>query len=303
MKNVLTFKDKLLLSPLWLITLLPLSMLYVVSDFLFIILYYLIGYRKKTVTENLSRSFPDLSNREIRSLRSRFFRYLTDYFIESIYIIHMSREEVDRRYKLVNPELLQKLYAEGKDLMLVTDHYGNWEWSINFKEHAGGFDFLAIYKPLSNKTFDRLFIALRSKYGCDPIDMKHILRDVVSRRREGRRFLILNLADQRPVREDTHYWMKFLNQDTPVITGWERIARKFDLAVVYCDVERLKRGYYQITFRTLAENTGEYEQFAIVNKYMKSVERQVMRNPAYYLWSHKRWKFRREDFQPTHQSQ
>jgi KDO2-lipid IV(A) lauroyltransferase len=299
MNGRLSITDKIRLFPLWLLTLLPLRILYVLSDALAFIVYSLLRYRRKVVRENLINAFPQKKESELKKLEYRFYRYLTDYFIESIYLMNMSLDECDKRYQYQNIELLSELYQKNRDIILATSHYGNWEWAVNLTKHMG-FSLLGIYKPLSNKLFDRLFIHLRGKFGGIPVTMKHTLRTLVSQRANGERFALYTVGDQRPVREDLNTWISFLNQETPIITGWERIARKFDLAVVFIDINRVRRGYYSVEFRLITENPNELPVNSIAERYMHEVEAMVVREPEYYLWSHKRWKYRSADYKPMY---
>lgn len=302
MGKTLLIADKIKLSPLWLIALLPIRVLYLISDFLFLVTYFLIGYRRKVVRENLIKAFPEESLLEIKAIERKFYRYLTDYFIESIYLLNMQLKECNKRYSYENIELLDELYAKGKDVVLTTSHYGNWEWAANLCTFMK-YDLLGIYKPLSNKLFDRLFVHLRSRYGGLPISMKNTLRSLVAYRSKGDRFALYTVGDQRPIREDLNCWMTFLNQDTPIITGWERIARKFNLAVVFMDVDRIKRGYYSVKLKLICEDPNELPNFKIAEKYMREVEKMVYRKPENYLWSHKRWKFNPEEYKPKEEDE
>ncbi len=296
MSKILTPLDKLVLSPLWLITLLPLRVMYLLSDMLYVVLYHIIGYRRKVVRENLVHAFPDQNTSEIIRTEKKFYHHLIDMFIESIYLINMSKKAVLKRYHVENPEVLHDLLSKGRDIMLNTSHFGNWEWAIHFKSLCPEYEFMGIYKPLTNKTFDRLFIYLRSKGGGIPVSMKQTLRAISASRKAGQPFMIYSVADQRPMPEDMHYWMDFLKRKAPVLTGWERIARKFNMAVVFADVSAPKRGFYRVKFQVLTEDAADTKLYSIADSYMKAVEKQVYRQPEYYLWSHRRWKFQPEDY-------
>ena len=298
MEETLAFKDKLILFPIWLVTLLPLPVLYILSDLIFLILYYIVGYRRTVVDSNLKKAFPEKTDKEIHRLTLKFYRYLCDYFIESIYLLNMSVAESNKRYRYTNPEIVKDLYKKGRSIVYTVGHYGNWEWATANLHKKASYHILGIYKPLSNKLFDRLFIYIRARYGNTPVPMKKTLRVITESMKNKEIFSLYLVADQRPTIEDIHYWTIFLNQETPVITGIERIAKKYDLPVVFLDVERPRRGYYEITFRILTEEPKKEEQYAITEKYMRQVEKMIKRRPELWLWSHKRWKYSAEKYKP-----
>jgi KDO2-lipid IV(A) lauroyltransferase len=291
---MLTFRDKILLFPLWLISLIPLRILFIISRLLYLTIFYLTGYRKKVVFENLRKSFPEKTEKEIRMMAKKFYRHLCNYFFESLYMLNMGNAEVKRRYKPQNPEILEELYARGKCAIAVTSHYANWEWACSGWIQMP-YKTIGIYKPLSNKLFDRFMIHLRSRYGSPVEPMKHTLRVIIESQRQGDTFILYLVGDQRPMKSDIQYWTNFMNQDTPLITGPEKLAKKFDLAVVFIDVIQKKPGYYELNYELISEYPKETTEFEITEKYIRLVERQIMRKPELYLWSHKRWKHKREN--------
>lgn len=295
MNKTLLISDKIILFPLWLLTLLPLRILYVFSDFIFLVLFHLVRYRRDVVVENLKNSFPEKDEKEIQKLTRRFYHYLCDYFIESIYLINMSEEECKKRYIVKNPELLTKLHKQEKNLVIATCHYGNWEWIASFGNwfpHS----VYAIYKPLSNKFFDRLFIFIREKFGVVVVPMKKTLRTITGLIQKKELFGFCFVADQRPGKEDLGFWTSFLNQEAPVITGMDKLARRFDLSVVFMNVERPRRGYYEISLELIAEQPKATDTYGIAEKYIRSVESMVIAQPEFYFWTHKRWKYKAEEY-------
>jgi len=279
---------------LWLITLLPLPVLHFISDFIFVLLYYVVRYRRKTVFSNLHNSFPDKSPSEIRSIARKSYRQLTDYFFEWMYQIHIGEKEITRRMHYKNPEVLQQYFDQGKSVMIYMSHYGNWEWQSEIAL-ISGFTSLAIYKPLQNPYFDNLFIRLRGKFGVIGIPMASTLRKLLEYRNEGTPFLLLNLADQRPEWKSLQHWTQFLNQDTPVITGAEKIAVKFDMVSILLNVDRIKRGYYEVEFEVLNEDSGQVQEFEVTRKYLGKLQKSIIEKPELYLWTHKRWKYHRQE--------
>ncbi len=270
-------------------SLLSFRVLYTFSTLLFYITYYLIGYRKKVVFANLRNSFPEKTEKEIENIAKGFYRYLGDYFIESIAITSMTASQLNKRYQYTNPEVVNELYDEGKSVMMVLGHYNNWEWATTmplFLKHK----VLAVYKPLNNKSFDNLFRKLREKFGVETVPMNGILKRMIEYRNINQPILSLFLADQRPLVRNVRYWTTFLNQDTPVLMGAERISRKMKQAVVFMHVKRVKRGYYEINFKVLCEDASQTAPHEITELHVRELEKLIREEPRYWLWSHKRWK-------------
>jgi KDO2-lipid IV(A) lauroyltransferase len=279
---------------IWFITLLPLRLLYLFSDAVFLILQYIVGYRRKVVYGNLEKSFPEKSRREIKHIARRFYRCLCDYFIESVYRIHMGEKENARRFHYTNPEILRDQYEKGNSIVLLLSHYGNWEWPTRLPLLAP-YSVLAIYKPLNNKYFDNLFLKLRSQFGVIGVPMESTLRTLVTYHQNKQPVILYTLADQRPQWTSIQHWTTFLNQDTPVITGPEKIARKFGYTVCFLDIQKIRRGYYRAEFKLICEHPGEVPEYHITRAYHALVEKKIRERPEPWLWSHKRWKYYRHE--------
>jgi Kdo2-lipid IVA lauroyltransferase/acyltransferase len=278
----------------WVITLLPLSVLYLFSDFLFLILYYFPSYRRKVVRENLKNSFPDKSEEELKAIEKKFYRHLADLFIEILKLTHMSRNESLARMKVINVELLERLYAEGRDVVAVIGHYNNWEWLKSLIFHTS-FQTVSIYKPLQNQHFDKFLLGLRNKEGMILTPMSLIVREILAARKAGRRSIYSFITDQTPPLDDIRYWTKFLNQDTPVYLGVEKIASKYDMAVVFFNVQKIRRGYYQYTVELLFEHTAGLPEHVITESHVRRLEDVIRETPEYWIWSHRRWKHKKPD--------
>jgi len=284
-----------LLFPLiWAFTLLPLRIQYLLSDLLFVLNFLFIGYRKKVVYLNLRNSFPEKSNKDIRSISRKFYRHLFDQMIESIALMHMSPRKILKHNRFKNPEVIEDLYKKNKGVILVSGHYGNWEWIISLQMLASH-KTLAIYKQLNNKYFDRMYINIRSRYGMTPVPMNRILRELISREQKNELTLTYSLSDQRPLFRHIQYWTWFLNQDTPVYLGTEKIARKKDLAVVFLKMQKIRRGIYETEFIPLFENSRETKEHEITDKYLSILEKTIIDRPELWLWTHKRWKHIKPD--------
>jgi len=284
-----------LLYPLiWVLTLLPLWIQYLLSDLLFALNFLFIGYRKKVVYLNLRKSFPKKSNKDIRIIARKFYRHLFDQMIESMALMHMGPKRILKHIRFKNPEVIEDLYKKNKGVILVTGHYGNWEWLVSLQilvSHKT----LAIYKPLNNKHFDRMYIKMRSRYGTTPVPMNRILRELISREQKNELTLTYSLSDQRPLFRHIQYWTRFLNQDTPVYLGTEKIARKMNLAVVFSKMRKIRRGIYEAEFVPLFENSRETKEHEITDKYLSILEKTIIEKPEFWLWTHKRWKHLKPD--------
>jgi KDO2-lipid IV(A) lauroyltransferase len=273
----------------WIITLLPLPVLYIFSDITWFFAYYIFRYRRKVAFTNLHNAFPGKENREIRRIARRFYLHYCDEFVETMALIHMSPDEIKRRLTYLNPEVMHNLYEKGKSVIGVIGHYGNWEWlaslPLTFRYQACG-----IYKPLNDKRFDRLFIRMREKFGVVTIPMDLSLKKMLEFHKSGIRTITLFLTDQRPIRRNIRYWTTFLNQDTPVLLGTERIGKKTNQAIVFFNLQKLRRGYYQVEFIPLFENPQEARPYEITEKHVQVLEDIIRKNPEYWLWSHRRWR-------------
>lgn len=284
----------LLYALLFLLALLPLPILYIVSDVLYIIVYYVIKYRRKVVRENMQKVYPDMSQKERLSLERNFYKHFTDYMVETIKLLHISDKEMRRRMEFVDADVVDRYTTQGRSVMLLLGHYGNWEWIPSLTMWCAqpqGIQVGQIYRPLRNKWFDQFFIRLRGRFGPQCIAKNDTFRNLLKCKREGRVSLTGFIADQTPSPRNIHHWVDFLGRPTPVLTGFETIARKLDMAVVYIDVEVVKRGYYRATFRLLEDNPAACPEFDITNRYNAAMEQTIRRAPHAWLWTHKRWKW------------
>ena len=275
-----------------LLSFLPLSVLYIFSDIVFFIIYRIIGYRKQVVNENLRNSFPEKSSEEIRKIRKEFYHHFCDTFVETIKLWNISKKEILKRCVLKNPEIFEPYKAQGKSIIAVTGHYANWEWLSSLALYNVG-DFLPIYKPLHNKVIDKMYIKIREKLGAKTLAKNDTLRTMIRYRNQGKFTITAFIGDQTPNRKSLHYWTKFLNQDTPILQGAERIAKKLDQAVIYCKMTKLKRGYYEYEFIPISDNQKETEENEITERHTRLLENIINENPSYWLWSHRRWKHKR----------
>jgi KDO2-lipid IV(A) lauroyltransferase len=277
----------------WIITLLPFRILFIFSDLIFPIMYYFPGYRRKVVATNLKNSFPEKSDKELKAIEKKFYHHLCDVVIETLKLTHLSNRQQMKRMHLTNPELLDRFYEEGRDVIMVLGHYGNWEW-LNILPKYTRLRNVPIYKPLQNKHFDRFMLDLRAKNDCDPTAMSNVIREIIKNRKINRRALYGFMTDQTPPKGEIRFWTNFLNQDTPVYMGAEKIALKYDMAIVFINIQKINRGYYNFTAELLFEKTDGIHEQIITEAHVKRLEEIIREKPEFWLWSHRRWKHKRE---------
>jgi KDO2-lipid IV(A) lauroyltransferase len=277
----------------WVITLLPLRILYIFSDLLFLVLYYFPSYRRKIVAANLKNSFPEKTADELLKIEKKFYKHLADMFIETLKMTHLSKKEMKKRFIVTNPEVLQRFKDEGRDIAAICGHYNNWEWMSAIPLYTD-IKCVTIYKPLRNKQFDNFLNDLRRKKGFFLTPMSNIIREIITDRNKGINAMYSFIADQTPAKSDIQYWTRFLNQDTPVYTGAEKIAVKYDMVVVFFNNKKIKRGYYTTTLDTLFEHAAGLPEHSVTEAHVRCLEKNIREQPEYWIWSHLRWKHKRE---------
>ena len=276
---------------LWLISILPFRLFYLFSDFVYFLVYRVIGYRKKVVRENLLLTFPNLSDAERKNTEKKFYQHMCDMFLETIKTMSISAEEMDKRFQVTNIELVQDYAKKGKSVILVASHYASYEWLLTINKKIG-FQGVAIYKKVANAYFDKLVRKIRSKYGTELIETRKAIPTMAQNQRDGILSMYGLASDQSPKLDRIFHSMKFMGIEVPVHTGAEMLAKKYDLSVIMVKVKKIARGYYEATFLSIADNPNDYENFDITEKYLREVEQQILEAPEYYLWTHKRWKHR-----------
>lgn len=287
-----------LLGIFFLLSLLPLRMLYLIAGFLAWLLGDIAGYRRKVIDANLQTSFPKKTPQELKRIRHKFYRFLTDYFVETLKLTTMSRRQMLRRMKFEGIEDAVEKMRSGVDVTLLLGHYCNWEWVSSLPLHFSDVQAVGgqIYHPLENKASDRLFLRLRGRWGAISIRLHDTLRVITRWHRDGITSMVGYIADQVPGYNGIHCWVDFLNHDTPVYSGPERIAKMLHSAVYYIDMERPKRGYYVGRFVKIADDASKCEKFFVTREYFRLLEESISKHPQYWLWSHRRWKRTRAEF-------
>jgi len=245
---------------------------------------------------NLQNAFPDKTPNEIRRIEKDFYRYFCDYFFETIKLLHVSDTQMKKHIVLKNKEPLQRLFDIKHPVVLYLGHYANWEWipSLALQLNLDDTIFGQVYRPMKNKAFDRFFLNLRRRYHTVNLTKHNVFRDIVNFRKENKNWVIGFMSDQKPSGNQIPHIMQFMNQETPVLTGTEKIARHTGAAVCYFDITRIKRGYYEVDAPVIFENAAETSEFEITEKYIRCLEQTILRNPACYLWTHNRWRLKRK---------
>lgn len=283
----------------YLVSKLPYRALYVISDIANLVLYHIVRYRRDIVRRNITSAFPEKSLEECISIERGFYKWFCDYFVETVKLMSVSRQELLSRIEFRGIDKIEECFDRGQTCAGILGHYGNWELlsatGLVIKKHPEAVIGL-IYHPLRSQLFDRLFINMRQSMGGVCVPKKDILRYLVSFRSQNLMNLFGYIADQAPRYRNIHLWLPFLNHDTPVFTGAERIMRKMNNAVFYIDVERPERGKYIYTFKLMTDKPGEMPEFEITKKFFFMLEQTIRREPRFYLWSHNRWKRTREEF-------
>jgi len=278
----------------WVITLLPLRILYIFSDVLFFFLYFFPSYRRKIVAKNLAKSFPNKSAKEIAIIEKKFYRHLADLFIESLKLTHMSNEQLKKRMKVTNPGLIEDLYNAGRDVAVVYSHYCNWEWLSTCLPLYTKYNCVGVYKPLQNKMLNRFINEIRTRNNGELAPMQMIVRKIIENRNKNTRGLYGFITDQTPARTLIEYYTDFLNQETPVFLGLEKIATKYDMPVVFFDIQKVKRGFYNLTIELLFETTKDLPKYKVTDTHVKRLEKTIIQKPEHWLWTHRRWKYQKE---------
>lgn len=276
------------------VALLPFWVLYRISDVVYFFVYYIFRYRRNITEKNINESFPEKNDKERRKIVKDFYHQFCDTFIETIKLLHISDDEMKRRMIFHNMEAIDESVDNGRSVMVYAGHFGNWEWITSialWSRHSSDTMQLGqVYRPLTNKWFDNLFLKLRSRFNTECYPMKTVLRDLIRVRQSGRASVTGFISDQHPARNDQDDVIMFLNHYTAFITGSEVIAKKMDMNVMMFDMKKIKRGYYECYIREITRTPKEEEQYHITNTYARMLEGYIKEQPAMWLWTHKRWK-------------
>ena len=271
---------------------LPFRLLYLFSDFAYVVVYQIIGYRKKTVRNNLAITLTHLSDKERLIIEKKFYHHMCDMFLEMIKTMTISKDEICKRYVFNNFETYKELEKQDKSVAIMCAHYASYEWvvSMNYYTKFHGY---GIYKQIRNPHFDKLVHSIRSKFNATLITTKETIPTIINNNRNKKLSVYGFASDQSPKENNAHHWTKFMGIEVPVHTGAEMLAKKYNMNVVFLKTKKVKRGYYEATLEVLSENAKEIPSYELTDLFLKRVEEQIYEAPEYYLWTHKRWKHRR----------
>ncbi|NBR13324.1 MAG: hypothetical protein EBU01_01935 [Crocinitomicaceae bacterium] len=267
---------------------LPLAVLYLFSNFLSFIFIYIFPYRKKVIEQNIRNSFPQYTDNEVNTLIKKFYRHFTDTLVEGIKNLSISEKQLRKRLIVKNPELMEQLYSQKRNVILVSGHYNNWEWLISAQNFLFKHQAFGIGMPLSNKFWNDKVTQRRERFGMKVVSSSNY--KVKFQTFKKKPYAVLTLGDQSPAHSTKSYWMNFLNQQTAVLFGTEFMANEFDFAVVFFIVRKIRRGYYELELKLLTEEPKSLKWGEITEIHTTLLEHEIIQNPAYWLWSHKRWK-------------
>jgi len=279
---------------IWFISVLPFRVLYILSDVTYLLIYHIIGYRKKTVRLNFDLCLPHLSITEKRIIEKKFYRHFCDSFVEMAKSLTISDKEIKKRFVFTNFEVAHELEATGKSTVVLIGHYASYEWLLVMHQHFNTQRGFGIYKPIKNKYFDALVKKIRGRFGAELIGMRDVIPTMRKNVREGKHGFYGFITDQSPKIQTAAHWGKFFGMEVPIHVGGEMLAKKIGLNMVYAKVDKIKRGHYTCTFIPV-ENINEVPNFEITDRFMTMLEQQIKEVPQFYLWTHKRFKHRRND--------
>lgn len=277
---------------LWVVSKLPDRIFYALSDVCCFIIYDIFNYRKKVVRNNLKLSFPQKTESEIKIIERKFYHHFCDIFLEMLKTLSFSKEEMQKRMIFPNREVLQPFIDKQQSFILMCGHYNSYEWLLSLALDLNCPAY-AIYTPISNKYFDRLIKKTRAKFNAFLVS-RYEINSVINKHKTNGEMCVYGLAsDQSPMRHHKQYWRTFMGVYVPVFTGAERISKQFGIPVVYCNIQKIKRGFYQTHFEIITEKPNEFPDFEITDKFTELLEKQIHTNPEFYLWSHNRFKYRK----------
>jgi KDO2-lipid IV(A) lauroyltransferase len=271
------------------LSLLPLPVLYFLANGFYVLLYKIVGYRVKVVRENLKNAFPEKSEAERLKIEVEFYHYFANLIVEIIKMATISKSELKKRFKFKNTHLMEAYFEKGQSVLICSAHYGNWEWGTLAMGLAFSAKNFPIYKPLNNPIFDYWFRKIRSRFGNQMVAMRQTLRALQESKNQPSVFSFGN--DQAPAKDESHYWTTFLNQPSSIQLGIEKIAKRTNRPIFYLKLKVLKRGYYEVDCVPLCENPKNTAEFEITEIHTRFLENIIKEEPAYWLWSHRRWKY------------
>ena len=269
---------------------LPLKILYIFSDCTFFLIYHIVGYRKEVVSENLRNSFPHKTNEELKKIRKNFYLNFSDYIVETLKSFTMSSHELRVRVQHLNQAVFHEAKAEGKNVILLSGHVFNWEWFNALATIIPQENSFPVYRKVQSNFWEEKVKSIRNRFGNHAIEAKEVIRHIFRNPNDGNSVYMF-VADQAPHFSEITYGLNFLNQKTPAFIGYDKLSTRMDLAFVYCDMKKVKRGFYQINYYRIYPDGEKFVEHEVVKKFHKLLENTINKRPENYLWSHRRWKY------------
>ena len=269
---------------------LPLRVLYILSDIIFFLMYNLVGYRKKVVTENLKNSFPKKSESEIDKIRTSFYRNFSDYIVETFKSFTISSKELRVRVQHINQDVFHDAKSENRNVILLTGHVFNWEWFNALATIIPQENCFPVYRKVQNSFWEEKIKGIRNRFGNTALEAKEVIRHILRNPNDGNSVYMF-VADQSPHVSEVSFGLNFLNQKTPAFIGYDKLSTRMDLAFVFCEMKKVKRGYYQINYYRIYPDGEKFVEYEVVKKFHKLLENTINKRPDNYLWSHRRWKY------------
>lgn len=279
-----------LIKILYLISKMPLKILYIFSDIIFFLNYYFVGYRKKIITQNLKNSFPEKSDEEIAAIRKKFYLNFSDYLAETVKSFTMSKTETRVRMQHINQHLFHEAKAEGKNIILLAGHVFNWEWMNALATIIPQKNCHPVYRKVNSEFWETQMKKVRSKFGNDALEANEVILNIFRGKNDGDS-IYLFVADQTPHVAHVNYGLEFLNQRTPAFIGYDKLATRMDLIFIYTEMKKVKRGHYQINYHKIEPKGEKFVNNEVVKKFHQLLENTIKKRPDNYLWSHRKWKY------------
>lgn len=269
---------------------LPLKMLYLFSDLIFFVLYYVVGYRKKVVLQNLKNSFPEKPAHEIRRIHKDFFKNFSDYLVETFKSFTISSNELRVRMQHINQDVFQDAKNEGKNVILLAGHVFNWEWLTALAKIIPQENSFPVYRKVQSSFWEEKMKSIRNRFGNQSLEAREVIRHIFRNPNDGNSVYMF-VADQTPHYSEVTYGLNFLNQKTPAFVGYDKLSTRMELAFIYCDMKKVGRGYYQVNYYRIYPESERFQEYEVVKQFHKLLENTIDRRPDNYLWSHRRWKY------------
>lgn len=269
---------------------LPLRVLYIISDIIFFLMYHLVGYRKKVVTENLKNSFPHKTPDEIYKIRKSFYKNFSDYIVETLKSFTITSHELRVRVQHLNQDVFHEAKSENKNVILLTGHVFNWEWFNALATIIPQENCFPVYRKVQNSFWEERIKGIRNRFGNSALEAKEVIRHIFRNPNDGNSVYMF-VADQTPHVSEVSYGLNFMNQKTPAFIGYDKLSTRMDLAFVFCEMKKVKRGYYQINYYRIYPDGEKFVEHEVVKKFHKLLENTIKKRPDNYLWSHRRWKY------------